>query len=162
MHSLSDCSDSRLLIFYWKNFMLTKWKGFDSAMINNILQKMSADKCWYLKYFLPKMCLKITYVSTCICKPIIISTVSIVTGCGLDDPGIGVRVPVRSRIVSHTQRPDELWGSPSLLPDAYSRLFSEGKSGHSLKLTIHLKLVTMSEERGFLSTFRHPLSWHGD
>jgi hypothetical protein len=39
----------------------------------------------------------------------------IVTGYGLDDRGIGVRVPVRSRIFTFRSRPDRLWGSPNFL-----------------------------------------------
>jgi hypothetical protein len=38
-----------------------------------------------------------------------------VTGYGLDDRGVGVRVPVGSRIFSSPGRPDWRWGPPSLL-----------------------------------------------
>jgi hypothetical protein len=38
------------------------------------------------------------------------SVVGIVTGCGLDDRGFGVRVPVGSRIFSSSCRPNRLWG----------------------------------------------------
>jgi hypothetical protein len=38
----------------------------------------------------------------------------IATGYGLDDRGVGVRVPVGSRIFSSPRRPDRLWGPPSL------------------------------------------------
>jgi hypothetical protein len=47
------------------------------------------------------------------------SSVGIVTGYGLDDRGIGVRVPVGSRIFSTPRRPDRLWGPPSLLSKGY-------------------------------------------
>jgi hypothetical protein len=40
------------------------------------------------------------------------SVVGIATGYWLDDGGIGVRVPVGSRIFSSPNRPDRLWGSP--------------------------------------------------
>jgi hypothetical protein len=43
------------------------------------------------------------------------TVVRIGTGCGLDDRGVGFRVPVGSRIFSSSRRPDRLWGSPSLL-----------------------------------------------
>jgi hypothetical protein len=43
------------------------------------------------------------------------STVGIATGYGLDDRGLGVRVPVGSRIFSSPRRPDRLWGPPSHL-----------------------------------------------
>jgi hypothetical protein len=47
------------------------------------------------------------------------SAVGIATGYGLDDRGVGVRVPVWSRIFSSPRRPDRLWGLPSLLSTGY-------------------------------------------
>jgi hypothetical protein len=38
------------------------------------------------------------------------SVVGIATDYGLDDRGVGVRVPVGSRIFSSPPRPDRLWG----------------------------------------------------
>jgi hypothetical protein len=32
---------------------------------------------------------------------------------GLEDGGVGVRIPVRSRIFSSPRRPDRLWGTPA-------------------------------------------------
>jgi hypothetical protein len=49
----------------------------------------------------------------------------IVTGYGLDDRGVGVRVPVRLRIFSSPRRPDRLWGPPNL-PNEYRRLLPRG------------------------------------
>jgi hypothetical protein len=43
------------------------------------------------------------------------SAVGTVTGYGLDDRGVGVRVPVGSRIFSYPRRPDRLWDPPILL-----------------------------------------------
>jgi hypothetical protein len=43
------------------------------------------------------------------------SVVGIATGYELDDRGVGVRVPVESRIFSSPRRPDLLWGPASLL-----------------------------------------------
>jgi hypothetical protein len=43
------------------------------------------------------------------------SSVGIATTYGLDDRGVGFRVPVGSRIFSSPRRPDRLWGPPSLL-----------------------------------------------
>jgi hypothetical protein len=42
------------------------------------------------------------------------SVVSVATGYGLDDWGVGFRVPVRSRIFSSLNRPDRLWCPPNL------------------------------------------------
>jgi glutamine synthetase len=47
------------------------------------------------------------------------SSVGTAASYGLDDRGVGVRVPVWSRIFSFSRRPDRLWGSPSPLSDAY-------------------------------------------
>jgi hypothetical protein len=43
------------------------------------------------------------------------SAVGIANGYGLDDRRIGVLVPVVSRILCSSRRPDRLWGPPSLL-----------------------------------------------
>jgi hypothetical protein len=43
------------------------------------------------------------------------SIVGIATGYGLDDWGVGVRVPDGSRIFSSLNRPQRLWGPPNLL-----------------------------------------------
>jgi hypothetical protein len=43
--------------------------------------------------------------------------VGIATGYGLDGRGVGIRVPVESRIFTSTYRLDRLWGPPNFLPD---------------------------------------------
>jgi hypothetical protein len=54
------------------------------------------------------------------------SAVGIATDYGLDDRGVGVRVPVGSRIFSSPRRPDLLWGSTNLLCSGYGGLFHGG------------------------------------
>jgi hypothetical protein len=51
------------------------------------------------------------------------SAVGIATGYGLDDGGVGVRVPVGSRNFSSPRRPDLLWGPLNLLLGGYRGLF---------------------------------------
>jgi hypothetical protein len=45
------------------------------------------------------------------------SVVGIAAAYGLDDRGVGVRVPVGSRIFTLPYRPDRLWGPPNFLSD---------------------------------------------
>jgi hypothetical protein len=52
-------------------------------------------------------------------------TVGILTGCGLDYQGIGVRDPVVKNIL-FTAAPDRLWGQLSLLSNGYRGLFPRG------------------------------------
>jgi hypothetical protein len=51
------------------------------------------------------------------------SAVGIATGYGLDDRGVGVRVPLGSRIFSSPRLPDRLWDPPNLLSNGYRGFF---------------------------------------
>jgi hypothetical protein len=54
------------------------------------------------------------------------SLVGIATVYRLDGRGIGVRVPLESRIFSSPRRPDPLWGPPSLLSNGHWGALSPG------------------------------------
>jgi hypothetical protein len=54
--------------------------------------------------------------------------VGIATGYWLDGRGVGVRVPVWSRIFSSPSRPDRLWSPPSLLRMSIGGSFLGGKA----------------------------------
>jgi hypothetical protein len=56
------------------------------------------------------------------------SAVGIATGYELDDRGVGVRVPVKSRIFSSRRRPDRFWGSPNFRSTGYRGSFPGGKA----------------------------------
>jgi hypothetical protein len=70
------------------------------------------------------------------------SSVGIATRYGLDGRD---SVPGRGRrSFSTPQRPDPLWGPPSLLSNGHRRLFPRRKSGRGVKLTTRLHLVSRS------------------
>jgi hypothetical protein len=54
------------------------------------------------------------------------SVVRIAARYGLDDRGVGVRVPVGSRIFYSPRRPDRLWGPHNLLLNGYRGPFPRG------------------------------------
>jgi hypothetical protein len=56
------------------------------------------------------------------------TVVGIVTGNGPDDRGVGVPVPIGSRIFSFPRRPGRLWVPPSFLSSGYRESFPMGKT----------------------------------
>jgi hypothetical protein len=84
------------------------------------------------------------------------SVVSIATGYGLDDWGVGVRVPVGSRIFSYPRRRDRLWGSTQPYIQWGTRgSFPGGKAAGAWRWP-HLQLMPRSRKCGPI----HPLSPH--
>jgi hypothetical protein len=51
----------------------------------------------------------------------------IATGYGMEDRGVGVRVPVGSRIFSSPRSPGRLWSPPNLLSNGHRGLLPRGK-----------------------------------
>jgi hypothetical protein len=72
------------------------------------------------------------------------SVVGIMTGYGLQDREVGVRVPVGSRIFSSPRRPDRLWGPPNLHLMGTGDSFPGGKrlgreADHTLPTNVEVK-----------------------
>jgi hypothetical protein len=87
------------------------------------------------------------------------SSVGIATSYWLDDRGVGVLVPVVSRIFTSPCCSDRLWGPPNLLSNGYWGLFPRGKSGRAMKLTTHLQLVQRSRKCGSIHPHPYAPSW---
>jgi hypothetical protein len=71
------------------------------------------------------------------------SSVGIATSYGLDDRGVGVRVPVGSGIFSSPDHPDRLWGPPNLLYNGYRGLFPRGKAAGREDFTFYFLLIVV-------------------
>jgi hypothetical protein len=56
------------------------------------------------------------------------SVVDVVTGYGLDDRGVRVRIPVGARFFFCPRRSDRFWDPPSLLSNGIQGIFTPSKS----------------------------------
>jgi hypothetical protein len=83
------------------------------------------------------------------------SAFGIATGYGLDDRGVGVRVPVISRIFSSPRRLERLWGPPNLLSNGFRGVKWPGREAdHSPP--------TSSEAKTCVDIYIHsPIRLHG-
>jgi hypothetical protein len=87
------------------------------------------------------------------------SAVDIATGYGLDDWGVGVRVPVGSRIFSSPNRTDRLRGPPNLQSNGYrGGSFPEGKAAGARSWPL-ISRVPRSRKCGFIHPLPHTPSW---
>jgi hypothetical protein len=57
----------------------------------------------------------------------------------MDDRGVGVRVPVGSRIFSSPRRPDRLWGPTNLLSNGYRGIRQMREANHSPPASAEVK-----------------------
>jgi hypothetical protein len=71
------------------------------------------------------------------------NSVGIAMGYRMD--GRGSIPDTGKTLFSSPQRPDRLWGPPSLLSNGYRRFFPVGQSGRGVNLTAHLHLVPRSK-----------------
>jgi hypothetical protein len=93
------------------------------------------------------------------CFSSIIRSIGIADGYGLDDRGVGVRVPVTSKLFSSPRPPDRLWGPSSLLYNACRGQYPRRQSGRGLKFTTHLQVVSRSRKCGSIHPLPHTPSW---
>jgi hypothetical protein len=87
--------------------------------------RLEGDRLLVLCHVFPRrmLCFKLDVVGSGRSRD---SVDGIATGYGLEDRGVGVRVPVRSRIFSSLRHPDRLCGPPSLLSNGYLGAVSPG------------------------------------
>jgi hypothetical protein len=78
-----------------------------------------------------------------------------VTGYGLDDRGVGIRVPEGARIVCSPRLPDRFWGPPSLLSNGYRGVKRPGREAdHSPPTSVEVKEMCVS-----IHPLPHMSSW---
>jgi hypothetical protein len=100
---MTFCISNR--IYKWRK---TRKQNASHHSVQNLLPSRLLSKCVKIN-----MC-KELFCSVCVWRSRD-SAVDIATGYGLDDRGVGVRVPVGSRIFFSPRRPDRLCGPSSLV-----------------------------------------------
>jgi hypothetical protein len=82
------------------------------------------------------------------------SAVGIRTSCALDDQGIGLRVPVASRISTSLHLPDLFWGPSILLSNWVPRALIPGLKGSGSEAN-HSHLTSAYVKKTWIYIFRH-------
>jgi hypothetical protein len=117
---------SFIAVWNWNNF-LTKikdpqiWIHIMIINFNHLSYRSQRDRSWWRKLQVERCNIIYTYIK--LVRYIPTSRAGIATTYGLDDRGVGVRVPVESRIFSSPDRPDRLWGLSNLLFSGYFGAF---------------------------------------
>jgi hypothetical protein len=126
------------------------------VFVNLFINKWSSVGQWWITSSVFGRYL-IYFVASTMCEPG--SVFGIVSGYGLGNQEVRIRVPVGSRIFSSPHCPDRLWGVPRLLSNGYQGLFPRGYSGWSVNMTAHLQLVPRSRKCGSIYPLLHMPSW---
>jgi hypothetical protein len=102
---------------------------------------------WWL---CPSICLSV-YHNTCWSRDSSVSIVTRLQDGRLENRGL---IPGRGkRFLPSPQHPERLWSPPSLLANAYRRLFPQEQDGQSTELTTHLRLESKLRILGAVPPF---------
>jgi hypothetical protein len=83
------------------------------------------------------------------------NVVGIAAGYVLDDRGVGVRVPVGSRILTSPYLPDRLWGAPNLLSNGHRAALFQGVKRQGRE-TDHSAPISAEVKKTWIYTFTLP------
>jgi hypothetical protein len=95
-----------------------------SAILCRNVEAISVILCRSVDVISAIQCRNVKVISTILYRNVSRdSVVCIATGYGLDDRGLGLRVPLGSRLFCPSRRPDWLWSPPNLLSNGYRGFF---------------------------------------